>query len=245
MASGKKKTTANKGSAGGKKSSTKRSSSAAKSGTGSAEKRKETLARQKRKQEIRKDLILLAAMVVTILLFLALYDRVGSLGKGLAAFEYGIFGSLAYVFPFFILLSAIFLLLLGSDYPAHAWGKVLLAFVMLTLLAGAFELAGSKGSLLPDLAAYYRRGRTLQASGGLFGGFWCRLLVTPIGKLGTWIVLTALFIGGLMLLFGRALLTALGRKGSKVVSCASRSASARRPRRRRRGSRRKRKNGRP
>ena len=157
-------------------------------------------------------------MVVTILLFLALYDRVGSLGKGLAAFEYGIFGSLAYVFPFFILLSAIFLLLLGSEYPAHAWGKVLLSFVMLTLLAGAFELAGSKGSLLPNLASYYRRGKTLQASGGLFGGFWCRLLVTPIGKIGTWIVLAALFIGGLMLLFGKALLTALGRKGSKVVS---------------------------
>ncbi|MBR4165281.1 MAG: hypothetical protein IKR43_03480, partial [Lachnospiraceae bacterium] len=150
MASGKKKTTANKSTAAGKKSTAKRSS-AAKTGKNSAEKRKETLARQKRKQEIRKDLILLAAMVVTILLFLALFDRVGSMGQGLAAFEYGVFGSLAYVFPFFILLSAIFLLLLGEEYPAHAWGKVLLAFVMLTLLAGAFELAGSKGGILPDL----------------------------------------------------------------------------------------------
>ena len=218
MASGKKKTTANKSTAAAKKSTAKRSSTAAKSGRVSAEKRKETLAREKRKQEIRKDLILLVAMVVTILLFLALYDRVGSVGKGLAAFEYGILGSLAYAFPFFILLSAIYLLILGKEYPAHAWGKALLAFVMLTLAAGAFELAGSKGGLLPNLAAYYRRGRTLQLSGGLFGGFWCRLLVTPLGKLGTWIVLIALFIGGLMLLFGKALLTALGRKGSKVVS---------------------------
>ena len=217
MASGKKKTTANKSTAAGKKSTAKRSS-AAKSGKNSAEKRKETLARQKRKQEIRKDLILLAAMVVTILLFLALFDRVGSMGQGLAAFEYGIFGSLAYVFPFFILLSAIFLLLLGEEYPAHSWGKVLLAFVMLTLLAGAFELAGSKGGLLPDLAAYYRRGKTVQASGGLFGGLWCKLLVPPLGKIGTWIVLAALFLGGLMMLFGKALLTALGRKGSKVVN---------------------------
>ena len=217
MASGKKKTTANKSTAAGKKSTAKRSS-AAKSGKNSAEKRKETLARQKRKQEIRKDLILLAAMVVTILLFLALFDRVGSMGQGLAAFEYGIFGSLAYVFPFFILLSAIFLLLLGEEYPAHAWGKVLLAFVMLTLLAGTFELAGSKGGLLPDLAAYYRRGKTVQASGGLFGGLWCKLLVPPLGKIGTWIVLVALFLGGLMMLFGKALLTALGRKGSKVVN---------------------------
>ncbi len=218
MASGKKKTTANKSTAAGKKSTAKRSSSAAKSGRSSAEKRKETLAREKRKQEIRRDLILLVAMVVTILLFLALYDRVGSVGKGLAAFEYGILGSLAYAFPFFILLSAIYLLVLGKEYPAHAWGKVLLGFLMMTLTAGAFELSGSKGSLLPDLAAYYSRGKTLQLSGGLFGGFWCRLLVTPIGKLGTWIVLIALFIGGLMLLFGKALLTALGRKGSKVVS---------------------------
>ena len=217
MASGKKKTTANKSTAGGKKSTAKRSS-AAKTGKNSAEKRKETLTRQKRKQEIRKDLILLAAMVVTILLFLALFDRVGSIGKSLAGFEFGVFGSLAYVFPFFILLSAIFLLLLAGEYPAHAWGKVLLAFVMLTLLAGAFELAGSKGGLLPDLAAYYRRGRPVQASGGLFGGLWCKLLVTPLGKTGTWIVLTALFLGGLMLLFGKALLTALGRKGSKVVN---------------------------
>lgn len=217
MASGKKKTTANKSTAAGKKSSAKRSSSAAKSGR-SAEKRKETLAREKRKQEIRRDLILLAVMVVTILLFLALYDRVGSVGKGLASFEYGILGSLAYAFPFFILLSAIYLLVLGKEYPAHAWGKVFLGFLMMTLTAGAFELSGSKGSLLPNLAAYYSRGRTLQLSGGLFGGFWCRLLITPIGKLGTWIVLIALFIGGLMLLFGKALLTALGRKGSKVVS---------------------------
>ena len=156
-------------------------------------------------------------MVVTILLFLALFDRVGSLGRGLAAFEYGIFGSLAYVFPFFILLSALFMLFRGGDYPLHAFGKTMLALLMLTFYAGIFELAGSKGSLLPDLASYYRRGKTAQPSGGLFGGFWCRLLLSPLGKTGTWIVLIALVIGSLMLLFGKALLTALGQKGSRVV----------------------------
>ena len=218
LASGKKKTTANRSTAGGKKSSTKRPS-AAKSGKNSAEKRKETLARQKRRQEIRKDLILLVVIVAAILLFLALFDRVGSLGKGLAAFEYGIFGTLAYVFPFFILFAAVYLLYKGAEYPAHAFGKVLLAFVMLTVVAGIFELGGGMGgSLLPGLASYYKRGRTAQPSGGLFGGLWNRLLLVPLGRTGTWIVLIALLMGLLMLLFGKALLTALGRKGSKVVT---------------------------
>ncbi len=156
-------------------------------------------------------------MAATILLFLALFDRVGSMGAGLAAFEYGIFGSLAYVFPFFILLAAMFIIYKGEDYPLHAWGKVLLCFVMLTLLAGMFELAGNKSSLLPSLKDYYKLGRPTRASGGLFGGLWCKILVPALGRIGAWIVCLALLIGCLMLLIGKAVFTSIGRRGSRVV----------------------------
>ncbi len=216
MAEGKKKTTANRSTSGGKKTAAKRSTASSKK-TG-AEKRKAALARQQKKQEIKKDLILLAAMAATILLFLALFDRVGPMGRGLAGFEYGIFGSLAYVLPFFILLAAMYLIYIGVRYPLHAWAKVLLSFVMLTLLAGMFELAGSKGALLPAMKNYYQQGRIARASGGLFGGFWCRLLVPSLGKTGAWIVLIALFLGCLMLLIGKAVFTLLGRKGSRMVN---------------------------
>ncbi len=219
MASGAKTKTANKKTAGKKSTGAKRSSSAASSSKkSSAARRKETLAKQQKKREIRNDLILLFAMVITILLFLALFDRIGALGRVLAAFEFGIFGSLAYVFAFFILLAAIYLIYRSEAYPLHSWGRVLLAFVMLTLLAGMFELSGSKGSLLSSLGAYYRQGKVLRLSGGFFGGFWCRLLVPALGKVGAWIVCIALFLGCLMLILGRAIFTGLGRRGGKVVN---------------------------
>ena len=91
-------------------------------------------------------------------------------------------------------------------------------FAPKAVIAGIFELGGNGGSLLPTITSYYKRGRTAQPSGGLFGGLWNRLLLLPLGKTGTWIVLIALLMGLLMLLFGKALLTALGRKGSKVVT---------------------------
>ena len=213
MATNKKKTgsksTAKKGSTAKRSSSSKNSSAA---------KRKETLAKQQRRKEIRRDLILLAAMAVTVLLFLALFDRIGSLGTALAAFEYGIFGSLAYVFGFFILLSAVYIIYKSDEYPLHAVGKTALAFVMLTLLAGMFELSGSKGAILPSLANYYKQGKPVRLAGGFFGGAWCRLLVPSLGKTGAWIVLIALFLGCLMLMLGRAVFTALGRRSGKVVS---------------------------
>ncbi len=216
MAEGKKKTSVNKTKSGGKQTGTKKTS-ASSSKKSSTAKRKETLAKQQKKREIKRDLFLLAAMAVTILLFLALFDRVGAIGAGLASFEYGIFGSLAYVFPFFILIAAMYLIYKGEAYPLHAWGKVLLVFVMLTLLAGMFELVGNPKSVLPTLKAYYEQGKLPRASGGLFGGFWCRLFVPGLGRVGAWIVSLALLLGSLMLLIGKGVFTLVGQKGSKVV----------------------------
>lgn len=216
MAEGKKKKTANKKGTGTGKAAAKRSRSSS-SGKKSAAKRKETIAGRQKKREIRRDLILLAAIAATVLLFLSLFDRVGAIGVSLAAFEYGIFGSFAYIFPFFILLAALYLIYKGENYPLHAFGRTLLGFLMLTLLAGMGELAGNKASVLPTLKAYYGLGRLPRVSGGFFGGFWCRLLIPAIGRTGTWIVLISLLLGCLMLLAGKGVFTLLGRKGSKVV----------------------------
>ena len=49
---------------------------------------------------LTRDILLLFLIAFAVLLFLSLFGLIGAVGRVLASFEFGLFGRLAYVFPF-------------------------------------------------------------------------------------------------------------------------------------------------
>lgn len=175
---------------------------------------------------LTRDIVLLFLIALAILLFLSLFGITGVVGRVLAAFEFGLFGSLAYLFPFLFLLLVAFCISNFEKYPLNTTLRVLAALFTFSLLCGIIELIGSGGEILPKLKNYYDMGKGSRIHGGWFGGLWCRICLKALGRVGSYVIMVVLFLAGLVLTFGRALLTAAGLTG-KRVSHAIRDESAR------------------
>lgn len=218
MASESKKTTNR--SAGAKKPAAKKSggsSTAKKTSAARSAAAKKAAAKKQKKNAVTNDLVFILALVAALFLMLSLFGAIGMLGTKIANFEFGAFGSLAFLFPVWFFIAVLAAKRKMGEYPMHTLGKLLLSFLLFTVICGLCELIGSKGNLKESLSVYYHMGRQTRLSGGFFGGFWCRMLVGHIGKAGSYIVLFALLLGGLVLFMGRALLAPIGRKGGEVV----------------------------
>ncbi|MBQ4426003.1 MAG: DNA translocase FtsK 4TM domain-containing protein [Lachnospiraceae bacterium] len=173
-------------------------------------------AKKKSSSSPGRDVLLLCCIALSLLLFLSLFGLVGKIGAVLSRVQFGLFGSLAYLFPFLLLIGLCFLMINLRRYPSNSILRFLAGCVTFTFLCGLAELAGSKGALLTSLKAYYEAGKGTRFGGGLFGGFWCRLLVSTTGRVGCLVILFLLFLIGLVLTLGKALLTALGIKSRQV-----------------------------
>ena len=164
-----------------------------------------------------RDILLLFLIAFTVLLFLSLFGIVGSVGRALASVQFGLFGSLAYVFPVVFILLVVFGVSNMKEFPLNTALRILAALFTFTVLCGIVELVGSGGEILPVLGSYYRVGRGTRLHGGWFGGLWCRLSLSALGLVGSYVIMLVLFLAGLVLTFGKALLTAVGLNGKKVA----------------------------
>ncbi len=135
----------------------------------------------------------------------------------------GIFG---YVFPVFLPLSVIFLLM-SQDKVRTAW-KTVAAVLVYTIFCGIVEL------IMDDFTAetfgwmdFYERAQT-QAGGGLAGALWIRLLHPSLGLFGSYLVLVVLALIGLVFITGKSLLSPLRQGGEKMYSTAKEDMERRR-----------------
>ncbi len=174
-----------------------RSSTAAKKKTTG---KKGTSAKNRKKSggsAVSRDLLLVLTITVALLLFLSLFGLIGSFGEKLAAFEFGYFGVLAYIFPLYLLVMVLFALSNFPKYPANTLLRILISFVTLTLLSGITMVFGGRSAKL--------------------GAFWYDLLFPAVGKVGTAVILIALLLAGIVLTFGKAILVPLGLKSREVA----------------------------
>ncbi len=175
---------------------------------------------------LTRDILLLFLIAFAVLLFLSLFGLIGAVGRVLASFEFGLFGRLAYVFPFIFFFLVVFTVSNFEKYPLNTLLRVVTAILTFSLLCGIIELIGSGGEVLPKLKDYYALGKGYRVHGGWFGGFWCRLLLKAMGRVGSYVVMLVLFLAGLVFSVGKALLTAAGLTGKRVTH-AIRDESAR------------------
>ncbi len=201
---------------GGNVSSARKKSTAA-SRTPASRNTKKTSGKNSKKNNVKREIWVLFGLALAALLFLSLLDLVGVVGKSLAAVQFGLFGSLAYLFPFLLLLLIAFAVSNMKSFPVNTWLRIFLALLTFSFLCGLAELAGSGGDLLEKLGDYYARGRGSRFHGGFFGGFWCLLFLRAFGTIGSYLILTVLFLAGMVLTLGRALLIPLGIKGKEMA----------------------------
>lgn len=175
---------------------------------------------------LTRDILLLFLIAFAVLLFLSLFGIVGSVGRVLASFEFGLFGRLAYVFPFVFFFLVVFAVTNFEKYPLNTTMRVVTAILTFSLLCGIIELIGSGGEVLPKLKDYYALGKGYRVHGGWFGGFWCRMFLKALGRVGSYVMMLVLFLAGLVFSIGKALLTAAGLTGKRMTH-AIRDESAR------------------
>ncbi len=213
-------------------SSTKKTSSAVrkktanKSGTRSTPAKRNTRAGSRsgsgkasaqKSSQIGRDLWLLFVIALSLILFLSLFGLIGRVGELLAVFQFGLFGRMAYLFPFLLLILTAFGMSNMKKYPLNTVGRILMAFLTFSIACALAEMIGSRGVALPQLKDYWKMGLGTRLHGGLCGGLWCSLFLNAFGKAGSYVILFVLFLAGLVLTLGRALLTPLGIKGGQVA----------------------------
>ena len=137
--------------------------------------------------EKKRELYLFAYLAVAIFLFCSNLGLCGFIGRGISGFFFGLFGTVTYIIPIYIFLSAAFLL---SNGPVKRVVKKVI-WVGVALLVVGFICQIAAGADEMTIKRLYEIGSKDKKGGGvLFGGILV-LLYKMIGKVGT-VILTVL-----------------------------------------------------
>ena len=199
----------------GKTNTNKRSAGAAKTASSrSAKKGGATLA---------GEITVLLVLAFCLLLFLANFKLVGSVGEVMRSVMLGLFGSLGYLFPAALFLLFCFLLSNRGSYKAVF--RSVLGVLFFLLLCGFLHLISGEFDNFADFSDYYHKALTSGLHGGAVGGFFGILLIPTFGTVGSYVItlilLAVLFVG----FTGISLLTPIKRHSASLASSARESAS--------------------
>ncbi|WP_434311518.1 DNA translocase FtsK 4TM domain-containing protein [Hominifimenecus sp. rT4P-3] len=169
---------------------------------------------------IGKEIGILVAFAIAVILFLGNMGMAGSIGAGLKSVQFGLFGTVAWIFPIYFFWAVCFAASNGSDYPVAAFLKILVLGMTLVTLCGILELLGARSlGTSYGLKDYYEMGAE-GMNGGVCGGIWYRLLVPTLGVLGAYVILVVLTIAGVVFVTGKSFIRPLHERGARVMSSA-------------------------
>ena len=157
-------------------------------------------------------------LAVSVLLFISLFGFGAGAGKTVSGVMFGLFGAIAYVFPFLLFfLSAFFI---SNSYSRLARIKgcgILLLYVAAAAFADLFMIGYQSGR---TPAEHYEAGMLYHTGGGLVGGsvsdFFCRF----IGTVGCVIILILLTLISLILITQKSILSGMKKGGKKLIGNA-------------------------
>ena len=182
-------------------------------------KKKTTRGRPKKEQqnqEIRGEIIILIALAICILLVLSNFGMGGIVGEAVSSVLFGLFGTMAYIFPFAAFGISAFLV--SNRGNAHAYIKTGAAVVLFLLLTAILGLIFDQYESGVSLLTHYHRSSIHQNAGGLTGGCLVSLFCPLIGEIGTYVILFILCIICVILITEKSLLAPLGRKSKEAYA---------------------------
>lgn len=143
--------------------------------------------------QLRNDCIILFSIACAIILILTNFNLAGTLGRGIKWFMFGVFGVMEYIFPFVLAASVIFLMV-NRDLIRVARIKTAAAYGLLVVLCGMIQRVYNKPAIMEsNVGEVFTYCADYKAGGGFLGGVLCKAL-SPIGAIGTFVILMILAI---------------------------------------------------
>ena len=185
---------ANTASRNGKKTTTQRKNTNT-SGRKKQQAKSKQTAKNKQLQDnqLRNDCIILFSIACAIILILTNFNLAGTLGRGIKWFMFGVFGVIEYIFPLVLAASVIFLMV-NRDLIRVARIKTAAAYGLFVVLCGMIQRVYNKPAIMEsNVGEVFTYCADYKAGGGFLGGVLCKAL-SPIGAIGTFVILMILAI---------------------------------------------------
>ncbi len=149
--------------------------------------------KQVQDNQLRNDCIILFSIACAIILILTNFNLAGTLGRGIKWFMFGAFGVIEYIFPLVLAASVIFLMV-NRDLIRVARIKTAAAYGLLVVLCGMIQRVYNKPEIMEsNMGEVFTYCADYKAGGGFLGGVLCKAL-SPIGAIGTFVILMILAI---------------------------------------------------
>lgn len=149
--------------------------------------------KQIQENQLRNDCIILFSIACAIILILTNFNLAGTLGRGIKWFMFGVFGVMEYIFPFVLAASVIFLMV-NRDLIRVARIKTVAVYGLLIVLCGMIQCVYNKPAVMEsNVGEVFTYCADYKAGGGFSGGILCKVL-SPIGAIGTFVILMILAI---------------------------------------------------
>ena len=168
---------------------------------------------QTQTNQLKNDCIILFSIACAIILILSNFNIAGTLGRGIKWLMFGLFGVMEYVFPVLLAGSIIFLMVnrellrVARIKTTASYGLFIVLCAMVQCVYNNPDIAdNSIGKIFTYCADY-------KAGGGFFGAVLCKAL-SPIGLIGTFVILMILAIICIVIITERSFISGLKKVGN-------------------------------
>ena len=170
------------------------------------------------------EIILLLAFACTIILLLSNFNMAGTVGQSIKWLMFGLFGIAAYVVPFIVAGSIIFMLA-NKDMAGVMRVKAAAVYALSVIAAAVWQRITNVPDIGESVGTYFGYCSEHKTGGGLFGGILCKLL-SPLGIAGTMVILIILAIICVILITERSFIGGIRNGGQRFVKEAREDYSA-------------------
>ena len=163
------------------------------------------------------EIILWTIIACSLLLLVSNFGAGGAIGNGISHFLFGLFGVIAYIFPFVLMLGSFFSV---SNKGNSFANEKLIACIVFTAFLCMFTamLASDETMLTPIEAFSYSYENKL--GGGLIGGFLAYFINMAFGPIGTYIINIIVMIICVVIITEKSAIKELQKSGQKMYASA-------------------------
>ena len=171
---------------------------------------------------IKEEVLLWLVIALSVVIFISNLGFGGVVGNAVSAFLFGVFGFLAYLLPFVLLLVIAFNI--SNKGNRAVWVKTGASIALWLALCALTELLVNGGNRPKKILDYYRLSAEYKSGGGLVGGLISRPLSAGLGLAGAYALLLIFGIICVVLITEKSLFTGMKKGGSRMYQSARKDA---------------------
>lgn len=172
--------------------------------------------------EMRREVWLLLILAIAAILALSNFGVCGAFGEVVSDAMFGVFGFMAYIFPFYLFIGVAFLMSNGYSRKAVIkFSSATLLYLLICLMLEMMFMTYEEGN---PLWTYYEAGSTLHKGGGFVGGVLEMVLRPLLGTVGTYILALAGMIVSLVLITEKSVIKGVKNGSTHLYETAKEDA---------------------